>query len=237
MTSETIMLRTMRRTDFPALEELVRQAWYADDESDNNGNVPNDERELREYKLRKAIRLRNMHRLAAIDMHDFLSRTTEATVAERDGRVLGVVLGSLRSRVTTAQRIRHAITRNCLALPLLASKDGRRGLADQIAILQVDEVLKRDAGKSYQAEVTLFAVSPEARGMGVGRKLFNHMLDVFRAAGMNEYFLFTDTTCDYGFYDYHGLTRKAERTVRRDSFTQGGLEDGALSFFLYEGRC
>lgn len=105
MTSEMIMLRPMRRTDFPALEELVRQAWYADDESDDNGNVPNDERGLREYKLRKAIRLRNMHRLAAIDMHDFLSRTTEATVAERDGRVLGVVLGSLRSRVTTAQRM------------------------------------------------------------------------------------------------------------------------------------
>ena len=119
----------------------------------------------------------------------------------------------------------------------MASKDGRRGLADQIAILQVDEVLKRDAGKSYQAEITLFVVSPEARGMGVGRKLFNHMLGVFRNAGMNEYFLFTDTTCDYGFYDYRGLTRKAERTVRRDSFTQGGLEDGALSFFLYEGRC
>lgn len=73
--------------------------------------------------------------------------------------------------------------------------------------------------------------------MGVGRKLFNHMLGVFRNAGMNEYFLFTDTTCDYGFYDYRGLTRKAEHTVRRDSFTQGGLEDGALSFFLYEGRC
>lgn len=237
MTSEMIMLRPMRRTDFPALEELVRQAWYVDDESDDNGNVPNDECGLRKYKLRKAIHLRNMHRLAAIDMHDFLSRTTEATVAERDGRVLGVVLGSLRSRVTTAQRIRHAITRNCLALPLLASKDGRRGLADQIAILQVDEVLKRDAGKSYQAEITLFVVSPEARGMGVGRKLFNHMLGVFRNAGMNEYFLFTDTTCDYGFYDYRGLTRKAERTVRRDSFTQGGLEDGALSFFLYEGRC
>ena len=164
MTSETIMLRTMRRTDFPALEELVRQAWYADDESDDNGNVPNDECGLREYKLHKAIRLRNMHRLAAIDMHDFLSRTTEATVAERDGRVLGVVLGSLRFRVTTAQRI-------------------------------------------------------------------------LRAAGMNEYFLFTDTTCDYGFYDYRGLTRKAERTIRRDSFTQGGLEDGSLSFFLYEGRC
>ena len=97
MTSEMIMLRPMRRTDFPALEELVRQAWYVDDESDDNGNVPNDERGLRKYKLRKAIHLRNMHLLAAIDMHDFLSRTTEATVAERDGRVLGVVLGSLRS--------------------------------------------------------------------------------------------------------------------------------------------
>ena len=55
MTSEMIMLRPMRRTDFPALEELVRQAWYVDDESDDNGNVPNDERGLRKYKLRKAI--------------------------------------------------------------------------------------------------------------------------------------------------------------------------------------
>ena len=41
--------RPMRRTDFPALEELVRQAWYVDDESDDNGNVPNDERGLRKY--------------------------------------------------------------------------------------------------------------------------------------------------------------------------------------------
>ena len=95
MTSEMIMLRPMRRTDFPALEELVRQAWYADDESDDNGNVPNDERGLRKYKLRKAIHLRNMHRLAAIDMHDFLSRTTEATVAERDGVVIDGQLDSL----------------------------------------------------------------------------------------------------------------------------------------------
>ena len=93
------------------------------------------------------------------------------------------------------------------------------------------------SGTSFWIVWLAFAVSPEARGMGVGRKLFNHMLDVFRDAGMNEYFLFTDTTCDYGFYDYRGLTRKAERTIRRDSFTQGGLEDGSLSFFLYEGRC
>ena len=134
-------------------------------------------------------------------------------------------------------------TQTLCALPAVQAalsdikRDEKVTLADQIAILQVDEVLKRDAGKSYQAEITLFVVSPEARGMGVGRKLFNHMLGVFRNAGMNEYFLFTDTTCDYGFYDYRGLTRKAERTVRRDSFTQGGLEDGALSFFLYEGRC
>ena len=64
-----------------------------------------------------------------------------------------------------------------------------------------------------------------------------HNLVVFRDAGLYEYFVFTDSCLDYGFYDYRGLTRKAERTVRRDSFTQGGLEDGALSFFLYEGRC
>ena len=116
---------------------------------------------------------------------------------------------------------------------MLASHEGRHGLLAQLAILQADEAL---------------------RGMGVGRRLFNHMLGVFHDAGLREYFLFTDSTCDVGFYDHRGLIRKAERDDRNDGSSQpnptdsssSGLtvgttsllaDDEPMSYFLYEGRC
>ncbi|MEO5539772.1 GNAT family N-acetyltransferase, partial [Bifidobacterium adolescentis] len=186
MTCETPTIRPLRRTDFPALEELIRLAWYDDGNDSHNthdevGQTSGPDKHRAE--LRKATRLRNMHRLAAIDMQDCLARTTKAYVAELNGQVLGVILGSLRSDITGRQRTRHMLRRHCLTLPLLASHEGRHGLLAQLAILQADEALKHDAGKEYEAEVVLFVVSPAARGMGVGRRLFNHMLGVFHDAG------------------------------------------------------
>jgi len=100
MTCETPTIRPLRRTDFPALKELIRLAWYDDGNDSHNthdevGQAAGPDK--RRAELRKATRLRNMHRLAAIDMQDCLARTTKAYVAELNGQVLGVILGSLRS--------------------------------------------------------------------------------------------------------------------------------------------
>ena len=111
MTCETPTIRPLRRTDFPALEELIRLAWYDDGNDSHNthdevGQTSGPDKHRAE--LRKATRLRNMHRLAAIDMQDCLARTTKAYVAELNGQVLGVILGSLRSDITGRQRTRCA---------------------------------------------------------------------------------------------------------------------------------
>lgn len=112
MTCETPTIRPLRRTDFPALEELIRLAWYDDGNDSHNthdevGQAAGPDK--RRAELRKATRLRNMHRLAAIDMQDCLARTTKAYVAELNGQVLGVILGSLRSDITGRQRTRHML--------------------------------------------------------------------------------------------------------------------------------
>lgn len=135
MTCETPTIRPLRRTDFPALEELIRFAWYDDGNDSHNthdevGQTSGPDKHRAE--LRKATRLRNMHRLAAIDMQDCLARTTKAYVAELNGQVLGVILGSLRSDITGRQRTRHMLRRHCLTLPLLASHEGRHGLLAQL---------------------------------------------------------------------------------------------------------
>lgn len=156
-------------------------------------------------------------------------RATHAAVAEQNGRVLGVILGSIPMNVTRAQVLRHRLRQARLALPMLASGAGRNGLCEQLGILHADRTLTRTVGKTYQAEIALFLVSPEAKGHGVGGRLFAHMLDWFQAIGVSEYFLFTDTTCDYGFYEHKGLERMAAETL---SLAPGET----LNCFLYEGH-
>ena len=68
-----------------------------------------------------------------------------------------------------------------------------------------------DVGATTQAELELFMVNPDVRGMGVGGALWRQLLAALRGHGVRAFFLNTDSSCDYGFYDHKGLTRVAER--------------------------
>lgn len=57
-------------------------------------------------------------------------------------------------------------------------------------------------------------------------------MDAFRLAGVRDYFLFTDTTCDVGFYVHRGLTQVCEQSL--PASVPG---ENPSSFYLYEGRC
>lgn len=220
MQADEVHIRRLRRADYPALVELIRQTWYADQtDGDTGGHEPAD----------RARRHSVAWRLAAIDAHDCLARTTYAAVVERNGRIIGVILGSVPAKVTRMQILRHRWQQASLALPMLANRAGRNGLREQLAILHADRALIQTTGNDYQAEIVLFLVSPEAKGQGVGGRLFAHMLDRFHALGIRQYFLFTDTTCDYGFYEHKGLQRAGVRNLALAHGEQ-------LQCFLYQGR-
>lgn len=221
MPADEMLIRQLKQSDYPALVELIRRTWYAQQADGNTDGL--------EPTCDARHRNTLAWRLAAIDAHDCLARATHAAVAEQNGRVLGVILGSIPMNVTRAQVLRHRLRQARLALPMLASGVGRNGLCEQLGILHADRTLTRTVGKTYQAEIALFLVSPEAKGHGVGGRLFAHMLDWFQAIGVSEYFLFTDTTCDYGFYEHKGLERMAAETL---SLAPGET----LNCFLYEGH-
>ena len=213
---DTVRIRRMTRSDYPQLVELIRRTWYADAGADGQ-ETPDA---VQDHGVAS--------RLAAIDAQDGLARATHAAVVERDGRIIGAILGSDPARVTRMQRIRHRLRQVRLALPLLASPAGRGGLMEQLAILRADRALVRAAGKTYPAEIVLFLVAPESKGLGVGGRLFTHMLGTFHEHGIHEYFLFTDTSCDYGFYEYKGLRRMVTEHI-------ASTDGKPLDCFLYEG--
>ena len=239
-----IRLRRMRRDDHQTLIEILRRTWYADPE-------------LGEERSR---------RLAEADFEYCLARSTEAFVAVEisadaavaddraaadasAGRPVGVILGRVepsrlgkeRRRGFRLTRInRHHLRSAFVALPLLTSETGRRALRIELAVARVDTRLLRDAGRSYAAEVTLFLVGPCMRGRGVGGRLFSRMMRSFRSCGVRDYFLYTDTSCDVGFYDRRGLTRVAARTLDyatgRDHIGDDGASDHTDAYYLYQGH-
>ncbi|MBT1161637.1 GNAT family N-acetyltransferase [Bifidobacterium sp. SO1] len=233
MNDEALTLRALRRDDYPAIADMLRRMWYSDPETS-----PSCAR-----------------RLAMIDLHHSLDCSDDAVVAQRNGTVAGIITtridkrknpsetgqpymprtsgdadGSRSQAPCRAHRSRwHRLRVIGSAMPLLLSGEGRRGLHEMLSLSRIDARLMHGWRSRFGAEVTLLLVDDAARGHGVGRALFDHAMSRFREAGVDRYFLFTDTSCNVGFYEHRGLARLRERQTA----LRGGIME---TFYLYEGR-
>lgn len=206
--SEAI-IRTLRKDDYPALIDLVRRTWYAG------------------YDERTGL-------LAAeADWENCLARVTTAFVAELEDKPVALIVGridELDHRSPLNMHRRHSLRK---LLQLAFAHDGMAAASEILGTLHVDRQLRKQAaniGHEYSAEVVLFVLDPAARGHGLGRRMFETMMSAFHAAGIRQYFLFTDTTCDVGFYVHRGLTQVCEQ-----SLPASGPGENPSSFYLYEG--
>lgn len=216
---QTVSLRTLRDEDRDQIIDMLRRMWYSYD-----GLEP----EVAE-------------RLAELDWEHCLSASSEAIVAVEEGsgatdgmRIAGIILGRIESRKRRGRGLRDRHLRRVarLGLALSASKQGRDNLTMLARFAAANHALLADAigqraGEPYPAEVTLFLVDDAMRGQGVGGRLYEAMMARFAESGVDEYFLYTDDTCDVSFYDHNGLARMGERTVRFPDF------DGIQ--YLYQG--
>jgi len=64
----------------------------------------------------------------------------------------------------------------------------------------------------FDGVLTLFAVTEDCRGLGVGKKLLSNLCDYLRNHNTKHIYLYTDSTCNYGFYDSQGFERLAEKS-------------------------
>ena len=59
------------------------------------------------------------------------------------------------------------------------------------------------------------------------------VVDYMKSRGISAFYLFTDTSCNYPFYEHLGLTRRCEKKQVVD--VKG--EQGEMTFFLYDYPC
>lgn len=198
-----ITIRQFERSDYSGFVSLMRRTWYA------------------QYEHKIGMQC------ARVDTEHCLARTTHAFVAQIGDRPVGYILASLRRKAPSRVTNSHTLKMLSLSVPLLANKEGRAGLREITAITRTDAWLYKQAGKQYDAEIVLFMLASEAQGQGVGKLLFGRMLDALAQEGARNFFLFTDSTCNVGFYRHRGLKAPVVR------YTSIGKE--MLTCWIFEG--
>lgn len=207
----SIVYRPVDESDLPALAEILRGLWHTD--------TPTEE-----YATLEALH----------DVLDCLSWSTFAIVAEVDGEAAGICCANTGVNRGNGSFARWGELRDEVELRLQKADPvaAARYRAYLDASYTVNKGLIADAGITHEAEIVLLAIGPRARGLGIGRALIAHATERLREAGAPDAFLFTDTDCDWGFYDHLGLKRAAEHWRGPDDYE--GLPEG---MFLYRVPC
>lgn len=207
-----LILRPFETRDFPQLVDLMARTWLSDHPG-TPGTLA-----------------------ATVELCEYLGQTTWSVVAERDGRALGAALLSERGEAADAgawslraAEARHEAADDPACL---------RAVRAEMAVVEEERALGEEFASTGAPEarfaLKLLIVSPEARGLGIGGRLFGAVRDHLRGRGAPGYHLLTDDSCDVSFYDHMGLRRAAHRHSRAD--WPGASCDDDFSIYVYAER-
>lgn len=203
------LLRPGRPEDIEEISEISRQMWFGDEVEGGH-----------EFSVLTA-------------RNDTLHLYREATylqVAVADGAVMGTLMARVDGDEPHSDMAAIEKDFERSEKQLLESEHGQHIVhylqSDRHDTEQMAERTRQDS----QAEILLFLLSPAARGLHLGSRLFDNFLTHLQKRGGQSYYLYTDSDCTYGFYDHRGMRRVAEHMEAPT------VDGGSYDKFIYRGE-
>lgn len=201
-----ITLREYRKEDFSALQDIIRKTWHYDDFSSP----------------------KIAQNLARVFFSSCLTNSTYSRVAIDNGKPVGIILVNNKEKHKCPFGLRfQQIT---AIISLFLSKEGRKVSKVFENVKCIDKELLKGCEIEYPAELSLFVVDSSCRGKGIGKQLFQLALDYMKEQKLDTFYLFTDTSCNYRFYELQGMIRKGEKNL---TFNMKG-QSAKMNFFIYD---
>lgn len=184
---ESITLRKFQEADTNAVINIIREAWHYD-----------------EFSSPKTA-----HKLAKVFLYSCLTNQTYTQVALQNELPVGIIMGKdiLNHKCPFKYRIKQAQA----ILSLFLSAEGRKVTKIFKNVHDLDTQLLKESRVSEHGELAFFAVSASTRGKGVGKELFQNLLSYMKSQDIGQFYLFTDTSCNYGFYEHQGMVRRGKK--------------------------
>lgn len=210
MGSSNYQLRELQKRDYSRIETLISKAWS--------------------YPLFCATDKIVKH-MSRVFLQACLTDHTFAKTAVHNGEVVGVILGKKENEYHRTKNLRHYLSVIYHVLCLLVSKDGRSALKVIFNSMRTFQSLLKKNQTKFDGEVVFFVVDEKMRGMGIGKKLLQTFKEYMNESKSSSVYVFTDTTCNYKFYESQGFERIEEKKLMVPLLTQSSIQ---VDYFLYQ---
>ncbi len=205
-----ITYRSFENKDINALIELCNLAWSFKDYTTNE-------------TTRKA--------LVKTDAYGALMGSNYSIIAYENDNPAGILIGQNKHFLNIFRKLKYRLMFwGSLFKLMFIHKDAKDALNNFRKIDRSYQKLYKKMNKKYQSEVVLFIVHPSMQGKGVGKTLMNRFIEQCKEKNFDRFYLFTDTSCNYGFYDHFGFTHLASESVNLSLKSQ----DEIMTSFIYE---
>ncbi|MEG0014915.1 MAG: GNAT family N-acetyltransferase [Cellulosilyticaceae bacterium] len=166
--------------------------------------------------------------ILTIYLQDCILASSFSKVAVKNNRVIGMILGDAkkdRKRLKKAHNFSSLISSGIKLM--FSSKENKKALKEFSKIQNAYKEMMQGKKDDFQGCIQLFIVSTESRGLGIGKALIHHLFTYMNSMDVKSIYLYTDTRCNYGFYDSQHFQRLKEKEIYFDSL------QAKLNVFLY----
>jgi len=163
-------------------------------------------------------------------LDEVLRESSFGKVALANDQIIGVIFGRAETAYPHYKLLVNESLENVLALLKATNAEQRDIQAVLSGLDQSYRSLIQGREHIYHGSLNLFAVSESAQGLGIGKLLWEELQAYFIREGSSKIYVYTDSDCNYGFYDYHGF----EQVSRIELNCQLMETTWAADIFLYE---
>ncbi|MEN8075518.1 GNAT family N-acetyltransferase [Clostridioides difficile] len=161
-------------------------------------------------------------------LQECVSDSSFSKIAEMDNKVIGIILGKEKSDERTLHELNNkSLVSEKVLETIMVDEENRMMIKEFSKIQDTYKEIIKGKERDFDGCIQLFIVAKEARGLGIGKELLKYLFEYMKSLKVNSLYLYTDTRCNYGFYDSQNFERLVEKELRFDSINE------KINVFLY----
>lgn len=164
----------------------------------------------------------------ALYLQECIEGSSFSKIAEKDNKVIGIILGkSNNDKLIVPEVYKKDLINEDIARTIMADEENVMVIKEFSKIQNTYKEIIAGKEDTFEGCIQLFIVSKESRGLGIGKKLLNYLFKYMKSREVNSIYLYTDTRCNYKFYDSQNFRCLSEKELVFDSINK------KLDVFLY----
>ena len=189
-----IIYRNIRKSDYEDIKNLINTSFFIEEYVEND-TVLDLELEC--------------------ELYEALVEQSYTCIAEKEGEVIGFIMGQAEEDYSIIDHIGYYYKYyiNLIKWKVCAwlKKDK---LEDSKKLNKTYDYFLKNSKENYDGVLSLFIVSEKAQGYGIGTELMKRFQNYLKEQDVEKFYLFTDSFCNYGYYDYLGFKRKNKKLIK-----------------------